>query len=45
MKGILDEYEVEEAVAREDIREFLDTLIGGGILEADDEEKDDERNA
>lgn len=45
VKGILDEYEVEEAVAREDIREFLDTLIGGGILEADDEEKDDERNA
>ena len=42
VKGILD---VEEAVAREDIREFLDTLIGGGILEADDEEKDDERNA
>lgn len=45
VKGILDEYEVEESVAREDIREFLDTLIAGGILEADDEEKDEERNA
>ena len=30
--GILSEYEVEEAVAREDIREFLDTLTEGKIL-------------
>ena len=42
VKGILDEYDVEEQVAREDIREFLDNLISGGILEADCEEKDGE---
>ena len=30
--GILSEYEVDEAVAREDIREFLDTLTEGKIL-------------
>lgn len=32
VKGILDEYDVEESVAREDIQEFLDKLIAGGIL-------------
>ena len=32
VKGILDEYDVEESVAREDIQEFLDTLVKGGIL-------------
>ncbi len=32
VKGILDEYEVEEDVAREDIREFIETLIAGNIL-------------
>ena len=32
VQGILNEYEVEESVAREDIREFLDQLIDGGIL-------------
>ena len=30
--GILNEYEVEEDVAREDIREFIDTLVAGNIL-------------
>lgn len=35
LAGILDEYDVEEATAREDIREFLDKLIEGGILEED----------
>lgn len=30
--GILEEYDVEEEVAREDIQEFLDTLTEGGIL-------------
>lgn len=30
--GILEEYDVEEAVAAEDIREFLDKLIDSGIL-------------
>lgn len=35
VQGILDEYDVEEQVAREDIREFLDKLIAGGILKAD----------
>lgn len=32
VKGILDEYDVEESVAREDIQEFLDVLAEGGIL-------------
>lgn len=32
VKGILDEYDVEEDVAREDIQEFLDKLIQSGIL-------------
>ena len=36
VKGILDEYDVEENVAREDIQEFLDILIKGGILTKDD---------
>lgn len=38
--GILQEYDVEEEVAREDIREFLDSLIDNGILT---EEEDDEK--
>lgn len=33
VQGILDEYDVEEQVAREDIQEFLETLIDGGILD------------
>lgn len=37
VQGILDEYDVEEAVAREDIQEFLDTLATGGILTKDEE--------
>ena len=32
VKGILDEYDVEESVAREDIQEFLDRLSKGGII-------------
>lgn len=31
--GILDEYDVEESVAREDIQEFLETLRKNGILD------------
>lgn len=38
VQGILDEYDVEEIVAREDIQEFLDTLINGGILIKDKED-------
>ena len=45
VQGILDEYDVEEQVAREDIREFLDKLIAGGILIADHEDRDNEQNA
>lgn len=30
--GVLDEYDVEENVAREDIQEFLDRLRENGIL-------------
>lgn len=37
VEGILDEYEVEEEVAREDIQEFLDALIEGGILTKDED--------
>lgn len=33
VKGILDEYDVEESVAREDIQEFLEILSKNGILE------------
>lgn len=33
VKSVLDEYEVDEETAREDIQEFLDTLESGGILE------------
>ena len=33
--GILEEYDVDEAVAAEDIREFLDRLIDSGILAAE----------
>ena len=41
VQGILNEYEVEESVAREDIREFLDQLIDGGILTEDKENGED----
>lgn len=33
VQDILDEYDVEESVAREDIQEFLETLRKNGILE------------
>ena len=33
VQGILAEYDVEEDVAREDIREFLGELVKGGILD------------
>ena len=35
VNGILEEYDVEESVAREDIREFLDKIIESGILAKD----------
>ena len=35
VEGILEEYDVEEEVAREDIREFLDRMIESGILAKD----------
>lgn len=37
VKGILDEYEVDEEIAREDIQEFLKVLVDGGILVNDEE--------
>lgn len=37
VRGILDIYDVDETTAREDIQEFLDTLIKGGILEDPDQ--------
>lgn len=33
VKYVLDEYEVDEETAREDILEFLENLADGGILE------------
>ena len=39
LKGILKIYDVDEETAREDIQEFLDTLVKGGILEAEDENR------
>lgn len=36
VKGILDEYEVEEEVAREDIQEFLNTMFDNKILTKDE---------
>ena len=36
VRGVLAEDDVEEAVAREDIQEFLDDLIKGGILTVDE---------
>lgn len=38
VQGILDEYDVEEDVAREDIQEFLDALAKDGILVKDEED-------
>ena len=36
VQGILEEYDVDEDVAREDIQEFLDALIVGRILVKDE---------
>lgn len=36
VEGILNEYDVEESIAREDIREFLDSLEKGRILVKDE---------
>lgn len=38
LRGILDEYEVDEATAAEDIREFLERLSDGGILNMEESE-------
>lgn len=39
LKGILEMYDVEEATAREDIQEFLDTLIERKVLDKPEETK------
>ncbi|MBP3305731.1 MAG: PqqD family protein [Oscillospiraceae bacterium] len=36
LQGILDEYDVEPAAAHEDIQEFLDQLVNGGIMGAEE---------
>ena len=36
LQGILDEYDVEPAAAREDIQECLDQLVNGGIMGAEE---------
>lgn len=35
-KGILEIYDVDEETAKEDIREFLDTLEKGGVLDSEE---------
>ena len=37
LNGILETYDVDEETAREDIQEFLNTLIEGGILDKPEE--------
>lgn len=37
VQGILSEYDVDESVAREDIQEFLDSLVKGGILKSEED--------
>lgn len=37
LNGILETYDVDEETAREDIQEFLDSLIEGGILDKPEE--------
>lgn len=37
LKGILEIYDVDEETAKEDIQEFLATLIEGGILDKPEE--------
>ena len=32
VQGILEEYDVEDSAARQDVQEFLDKLVEGGIL-------------
>lgn len=39
LKGILEIYDVDEETAKEDIQEFLDTLIEGKILDKPEETK------
>lgn len=41
VQGVLAEYEVEEEVAREDIQEFLDALVKGGILTKDENDAEE----
>ena len=36
MQGILDIYDVDEETVKEDIREFLDTLEKGGVLDTEE---------
>lgn len=33
VQAVLQEYDVEENVAREDVKEFLENLVQGGILD------------
>ena len=35
-QGILDIYDVDEETVKEDIREFLDTLEKGGVLDTEE---------
>lgn len=39
VQGILDEYDVEESVAREDVQEFLAALIDVGMITKDQEDE------
>ena len=37
VQGILNEYDVEEEVAREDVQDFIDTLYEKGILDKNED--------
>lgn len=43
VQGILQEYDADAETVKADVREFLDTLIAGGIL-ADDHQKENIEN-
>ncbi len=40
LNGILEEYDVDENAAREDIQEFLDRLVQGEILTEDEKSEE-----
>ncbi len=33
IKAVLDEYDVDEGVAKEDVKSFIEKLVGAGLIE------------